>query len=584
MTISQILAGAALALVLTVGCQVLASRLRIPAIFVLLPAGFAAGALTSDVNPQLLLERAFDPLITLAVATVLYTAGLRVRLSRLTSHTRRIVLRLVLIGAPVTLVLGAVAAALLLGMPRGIAVLTGAILVASGPSVVRPLLAFVRPAERLRHVLAWEAALLTPVGALLAVVVFYGVLAAADSASFGAAAGQFVLSIAVGVAGGIAGTAVLWAALRKAALPRSLVASVQLAIVVGIAAACDVLRADTGLLAALIVGLAQANLRGFRVPGRRFLETLLDLILGLLLLSVAATVTPASLGPLLLPALGVVAVLVLVARPLVALAATHGTDLTRRERAFPGWMAPRGVVTAATAAAFAAPLAARNMPGAAKILPVAFLVILMTIALYGLTAVPASHWLGVLRSPRSRPLLVGGEDWIIDLGRALQTAGLDVLMWAGLEPQRERIRQAALQLAPDSLLASVMSERADLSGVTTIMLMTAEDDFNALAAALLRYNVGDRVYRLGSPASGGVVAPFTGGKVLFGPALNRSTMTSRYEEGARIVAQPAGCPRPAGHELLFIVRADGLLDPATRQVAPAPHEGDTVILLSTTEQ
>jgi hypothetical protein len=29
------------------------------------------------------------------------------------------------------------------------------------------------------------------------------------------------------------------------------------------------------------------------------------------------------------------------------------------------------------------------------------------------------------------------------------------------------------------------------------------------------------------------------------------------------------------------VRADGFLDPATRQRAPAPHEGDTVIVLST---
>ncbi len=76
----------------------------------------------------------------------------------------------------------------------------------------------------------------------------------------------------------------------------------------------------------------------------------------------------------------------------------------------------------------------RGIPEATKILPLTFLVIVMTIVFYGLTAaVPAAAAPGVLRSPRSRPLLVGGEDWVIDLGRALQTAGLDVLMWAGLE-------------------------------------------------------------------------------------------------------------------------------------------------------
>ena len=576
------LAGAGLTIVLAVGSQVLAGRLRIPAIIVLLPVGFAAGALTSDMNPIRLLGLAFQPLVSLAVAAILYNAGLRVTLRRLTGHSRRIVLRLVVIGAPVTLALGAVAAALLLGMSRGAALLTGAILVASGPSVVRPLLAFVRPAERLRLVLSWEGALLAPVGGMLGVLAFYGVLAGVDARGLAAQAGQFLLSAAVGVAGGIVGTAVLWAALRQGRLGRNLVASVQLAVVIGVAAGCDLLRADAGLLAAVIIGLALANLPGFHLPARRFLETIVDLILGVLLLSIAATVTVATLKDLLLPVLGVVAALVLIGRPLAALAATRGTDLTRRERFFIGWMAPRGVVAAATAAAFAGPLAPRGVPGAAKILPVTLLVIVLTVAFYALSAAPASQRLGVLRSPRSRPLLVGGEDWVIDLGRTLQTAGLDVLMLAGLEPQRERIRQASLPLAPAGLLASVTTERTELSGVTTVLLLTAEDDFNALAAAMLRYSIGDYVFRLGPPADGrGVVAPFAGGQVLFGHALNRSTMTSRYQAGARIVALPAGCRRPAGHELLFVMRADGLLDPATRQRVPAPHEGDIVILLST---
>jgi NhaP-type Na+/H+ or K+/H+ antiporter len=579
------LLGAGLTLVLAVVSQVLASRLRIPAIIVLLPVGFAAGAATSDVNPVRLLGPTFQPLVSLVVAAILYSAGLRVSLRQLTGHSRRIVLRLVAIGAPVTLALGAVAAALLLGMSAGAAVLTGAILVASGRSVVRPLLALVRPAERLRLVLAWEGALLAPVGGMLGILVFYGVVAGADARGFAAQAGQFALSVAVGVAGGIAGTAVLWAALRKVRLERTLVASVQLAVVIGVAAGCDLLRDDAGLLAAVIMGLALGNLPGFRVPARRFLEAIVDLVLGVLLLSIAATVSATSLEDLMLPVLVLVAALVLVGRPLAALAATHGTDLTRRERFFITWMAPRGVVAATTAAAFSGPLVPKGIPGAAKILPVTFLVIVLTVGFYALSAAPASQRLGVLRSPRSRPLLVGGEDWVIDLGRTLQTAGLDVLMWAGLGPQRERIRQAALQLAPGGMLTLVTAERAELSGVTTVLLLTAEDDFNALAAATLRYSIGDWVFRVGPPADGrGVVAPFTGGKVLFGHALNRSTLTSRYEEGARIVARPAGCPLPAGHELLFVVRADGFLEPATRQRAPAPREGDTVILLSTTDE
>jgi NhaP-type Na+/H+ or K+/H+ antiporter len=577
-----VLIGIGLIVLLAVGCQVLAARLQVPVIILLLVTGFCAGALPIDVHPGPIFGRAFPALIAAGVAVILYDACLSVNLRFLTSHTRQIVLRLVIVGVVATVALGAVAAGLMLGMSRGGAVLAGAILAVTGPSVVGPVLARVQPAERLRHVLYWESALLDPICGIIAVLAFFGLMAS-RSGGGGAQAGQFALSIGIGVAGGIIGTAALWVMLRKARLPRTLMPPVQFAVVVAVAAGCDALHADSGLLAAIIMGLALANLPNFRVPGRRLLDTLIQPLIGIVLLSVAATITPRELGRVWLPALGVAAVLVLAARPLVALVATRRTDLTRRERMFAGWMAPRGVVAAAIAAAVTGPLAAQRLPEATKILPLTFLVIVVTILLYGLTAQRASQWLGVLRSPRSRPLLVGGEDWVIELGRQLQTLGLDVLMWAGLENQREQIRQAALHLAPGRLLTAVTAERAELSGITTVLLLTAEDDFNALAALVLRYSVGDQVYRVGPPAGDrGVVAPYTGGRVLFGHALNRSTLASRYADGARSVVRPAGGDLPSGHELLFVVHADGRLDPATRQRAPEFADGDTMVLLSTT--
>jgi NhaP-type Na+/H+ or K+/H+ antiporter len=131
-TTNQVLAGVGLILVLAVGSQVLASRIRIPALIILLPAGFIAGAVTADVNPQLLLGAAFQPLVSLSVAVILYDAGLGLDLRKLHGHTRRIVTRLIVVGVPVTLAFGAVFAALLLGMSARAAVMTGAILVVSG--------------------------------------------------------------------------------------------------------------------------------------------------------------------------------------------------------------------------------------------------------------------------------------------------------------------------------------------------------------------------------------------------------------------------------------------------------------------
>ena len=581
MTTNQILTGVGLILALAVGSQVLASRLRIPAIIVLLPAGFVAGALTSDVNPQNLLGPAFEPLVSLSVAVILYDAGLSLDMRKLKGHTRKVVIRLIVLGVLITTALAASVAAPLLGMSRGAALMLGIILVVSGPTVVGPLLSFVRPTERVQQVLIWEGSLIDPVGGILGALVFHGVVASTSKGP-GSQLAQFAASVGVGVAGGVIGTALLWLLLRKLRLGEVLGTTAQLAAVIAVAAACDVIREDTGLIAAIFMGLALANRRGFDIPSRRpFFETLVQLIIGVLFISISATVTPASLRHLLLPTLALVAVLVLLARPIVAFASTLRTDLTKGERAFIGWMAPRGIVAAATASTFAAGLVAKGIGGAGKILPATFVVIVATVTLYGLTAVPAARRLGVARPGRTRPLLVGGSAWVVDLGRALKSAGLEVVMWAGLDQQREQIRRAGLELAPGELLAAATGRGARLEGITAVLLLTDEDDFNALASVLLAESVDGRVYRLAPPQrSHGVVAPYTAGEILFGAGMTRPAIAGRYQDGARIVTRGADGALPAGQELLFLVRADGQLAAVTQTGTPAPLAGDTAVSLA----
>jgi NhaP-type Na+/H+ or K+/H+ antiporter len=579
-TTAQILTGIGLILVLAVGSQVLASRLRIPALILLLPAGFIAGALTSDVNPQHLLGASFQPLVSLSVAVILYDAGLGLDLRKLQGHIRKVVLRLIVVGVLITWLLAAALAAPLLGMSRGAAVMLGIILVVSGPTVVGPLLGFVRPTERLQRVLIWEGSLIDPIGGILGALVFHAV-SASTSRGPGSQLAQFLLSVAVGLGGGVAGTALLWLLLRKLRLGEVLGTNAQLAAVVAVAAGCDAFRDDTGLIAAIFMGLAVANMRGFDIPVRRpFFETLVQLIIGVLFISISATVSPQSLRHLILPTLAVVAALVIVARPIAAFASTLKTDLTRGERAFIGWMAPRGIVAAATASTFGTALAAKGIGGSAKILPATFVVIVATVTLYGLTAAPVARRLRVGRPDRTRPLLVGGDPWVIDLGLALRSAGLEVLMWAGQDEQREQIRQAGLELAPGELLAAATGRGRRLEGITAVLLLTEEDDFNALAAVLLTANVEGRVYRLAPQLrSHGVVAPYTGGEVLFSDGLTRLAVNDRYADGARISARPARRGPAAGADLLFLVRADGHLAAVTQAGTPASQAGDTLVSL-----
>jgi NhaP-type Na+/H+ or K+/H+ antiporter len=572
----QILGGLGLIVVLAVGSQVLASQLRVPALIILLPVGFTAGAITGDVNPERLLGPAFHSLVSLAVAVILYTAGLGLSLRNMAREG--VVRRLIALGVPITWGFAAGLAAVLLGMSSGAAIMLGAILVVSGPTVVNPLLRFVRPTEHLSRILDWEGSLIDPVGGVLGSVVFAAV---AIRGGLGHDFGRFVLSILTGLGGAALGIAVLWLCLVKLEVGKQLATITQLACVVGVAAACDILYDDSGLIAAILMGLALANLGLFRTLQRDpFFDTLVELFIGLLFVSISALVTPSSLRHVVLPTLGLVAVLVLVTRPLVAFSSTLGSKLSRAERAFVGWMDPRGIVAAATASTFAPALVEKHIGGAGKILPVTFLVIVMTVALYGLSAVPVAKRLGVSRPPRASTLVVGGKPWVIDLARALRQAGVDVVVWARLEDERKQVEGAGLELAPGEALADTLRGRNELEEVSAVLLLTDEDGYNALAANALAGQSRTPVYRL-APSHGYSIAALeeANAATLFSSTLTNDDITRRYESGSRVTTTAADGAVPTGSDLLFLIHRGKDLRPVTTSDTPTPEPGDTVVAL-----
>ena len=122
-----------------------------------------------------------------------------------------------------------------------------------------------------------------------------------------------------------------------------------------------------------------------------FFGTLVSIGIGVLFISIAALVPAATVATVLLPTLALSAVLILVIRPLVALVGTARSDLTRRERVFIVCMDPRGIVAPATASSIGAALIALKVEGAEDLLPIAFLVVAVTVAVYGLGAVPLAR-------------------------------------------------------------------------------------------------------------------------------------------------------------------------------------------------
>ncbi len=400
MSANQILTGIGIIVGLAVICQLVAPYLRVPALVLLLPAGFIAGILCSDVDPLAIFGNAFTPLVNIAVGLILFHGGLELVEDRVERTDRRIVHRLIWIGSLITWTCATLAAYFLLGVSDQLALLLGAIVIVSGPTVVGPLLSFVKPDKRIRRILAWEGTLIDPVGALIAVIVFEAVQAL-GAPTLSGALGHFLESILIGAAGGVIGLGLIWLGLRLAGPNRLLGTQVLLGTVILVTALTDVVSDDSGLVAAVSMGMVAPLIVKQRLEHvKPFFDTIVTFSIGVLFVAISSLVTPGSLKGLVWPSLAIVALLVLVVRPGLALLLTIRTTLKFRERMFIGWMAPRGIVAAATAASFSATLISANFPGAEKLLPVTFVIIAGTVVFYSATAVPMATLLKV-RVPES---------------------------------------------------------------------------------------------------------------------------------------------------------------------------------------
>jgi hypothetical protein len=282
-----------------------------------------------------------------------------------------------------------------------------------------------------------------------------------------------------------------------------------------------------------------------------FHGTLVQMLIGALFVMIAASVSPSDVNAVLPGALVLVAAMVVVIRPLAVALATWRSGLSIRERAFIAWMAPRGIVAGATASAFGLELEQAKIPGAEKILPIVFVAIFGTVVLYGLTAAPVARRLGVAEATGRVVLVVGGTPWARAIAEALRDAGLAVRLWSGRADDQAAARAAGLQAERGRMMLDAMSREAELEDVTDALLLTGNDDFNALAAIALRTELGHgRVYR---------VAPDPDETDLLAPA---------GEEGI------------LGADALFVVTAAGGLRVASAGNGPPAKAGDRIIALA----
>lgn len=574
--------------ILAVGfiCQWVAWRINVPAILLLLITGIAIGPGLGLLHPDELLGDLMLPLVSIAVAIILFEGALTLKFSGLQGHAS-VVRRLVTWGVIITWLFSALAAHFLLGWDPYLSALFGAIVTVSGPTVVVPLLRTIRPVASVAGVLRWEAILIDPLGALLGLLVFDFIVASQVSVGITHALVTVGVLATTGTVLGSLGGYLFGLAIRRRAIPDFLRNYAGLAAMLTVFAAAEAVRGESGLLAVTVMGIWLANMRDVELDDvLNFKESLtLVLVAGLFVL-LAARLNVEALSGLGWGAVGVLLLLQFVAGPIRAFVASIGSPLSIRERIFIGWVFPRGIVAAAISALFALRLEQNGYSNADGLVPLVFTVIIGTVVVQSLSAKWIARWLGVAEPAPMGVLVVGANPAAIEIGKALSDCKVDVTIadthWANVRVAR----MLGLPTFYGSAVSSYADDNMELTGLGNLLAMSRHAGLNELACVRFAEEFGrDQVYTVSTREDGEHekhnVSGERRGRLIFAGEHSLDDVLMRMKSGDKIkttmLTEEFGLAdfegRYVNSWLVFAVDPDGGVHFAVEDQEVAPESG-----------
>lgn len=490
---------------LGVVAQVLADRLQIPSVLFLILAGIAVGpeglgivGLSAFGGPA-----ALSAIVGLSVAIIVFEGAFHLKLPKLRQAPRAAV-RLTTVGALIALGGTTVAVRYALVASWELSVLVGALLIATGPTVITPILDVVPVRDRVAAALETEGIVNDVTAAILAATVFELVLHGGTEPA--ALFESFLVRLGVGVLIGILTAGVLWYLLKQVDLsPSNAVRNSRLIVLIGAIVTYGVAEEiipEAGIAAVAVAGILLGNAElPYEAEIEAFKGDLTLIVLSFVFISLA---TLLSFGDLLSLGVGgvvvVIAVMLLI-RPATVLVCTHGERFSVRERLFMSAAGPRGIIPASVATLFALELQAQgNNTAATLLVGTVFLVILATVVIEGGFARHIAQALSVLPM---RILVVGSGRVGRSLAERLEDRGENVIMIESDQQQVETARNAGFTVYHGDGIDTDVLRSAGATNAKIVVAATSDDDTNLLVAQLARstFDVETVIARVNTPGS-----------------------------------------------------------------------------------
>jgi NhaP-type Na+/H+ or K+/H+ antiporter len=361
-----------------------------PSVVILLLSGLFIGRSGLGLVEPLDLGQGLETIVGLLVCLVLFEGGLNLKLPE--GNIRNTVLKISLVRLFVSLSAGIFIAHWLAGLSWQVAGIYSAIVLATGPTVVSPLVEQIKLASPLSEVLKAEGLLLEPIGAVLALLLLE--LTLGDLRGINDVFIALMQRLGGGVLIGLSAGWLLSEILKKIKNEASF--GIELQVTLGfiflVYGICEYFLPESGLPASVAAGFIVGKRE---VIDKERLDNLIgelaQLAITVLFPLLAADVSWGELSPLGWGGVVCVFMLMVIVRPISIWIATIGRELNLKEKIFLAWLAPRGIVTAAVASLFSIRLEQAGILGAGRLQGLVFLTILMTVGIQGLSAKPLAN-------------------------------------------------------------------------------------------------------------------------------------------------------------------------------------------------
>lgn len=465
-------------------CQWFSWKLKIPAILPLLAVGILIGPILNWFHPGELLGELLHPLVSLAVAIILFEGSLTLDFKEI-KQVKTVVQKLVTIGALITWVIVSSLMHFLFALDLSLSILFGALMTVTGPTVIVPMLRTVRPNTNISNVLRWEGILIDPLGALAAVLVYELMVSSIDGGGFSHVIILFLKIILIGTLIGYVAYKVLEKCLEYHWIPEYLQNLATLAVVLFAFSLSNYFAEESGLLAVTVMGIGLANSKIHIEDILNFKENLTVLLISILFITLAAEINMDRLLASGTIALGAYLVVQLIARPVSVWFCTLGSALSWQERALIAWIGPRGIIAAAISALFALKLEQKGFVEADLLVSLTFTVIMGTVLVQSLTAGFIGRWLGVSDPEPRGFLVVGASPLARRFAHELEENGVQVVVTDSSFANIRAARMDGLRTYYGNPVSEHADQHLDLIGIGRLLAMSPQREVNTIAC--MRY-------------------------------------------------------------------------------------------------